>query len=286
MNLLKSVNLWLQNQPEHEISYKAFKEILENSAQVSKGRVLTLCINITINMGHLVLSHWEVHECKLSTQASKREGRERTGGKRIPDRWAAAANRGEVVTKCNETDVRTSVWQYPPRSPELQGRLSVWPLHQSKTTLEDQSDAYSVNEMSECGLEMHTAQVHKNIFFISICTLLLSLCQHIQLKIYVLLSLEWSLHASSIRPHANWNSHLLTSLAFSRKINGSMNQWEGMNRHRLRGNGLRRHTHTPNRYYWHVSNPVNHASDGNTERREKRLYVRENMLLDSTEARG
>ncbi|XP_039984306.1 sulfhydryl oxidase 1 [Xiphias gladius] len=33
MNLLKSVNSWLQNQIGDEISYKAFKEILDNSAQ-------------------------------------------------------------------------------------------------------------------------------------------------------------------------------------------------------------------------------------------------------------
>lgn len=63
-----------------------------------------------------------------------------------------------------------------------------------------------------------------------------------QLRIYVLLSLEWSLHASSIPPLTNWKSHLLTSLAFSRQINWSMNQWEGMNRLRLRGNGLSTHT--------------------------------------------
>lgn len=79
------------------------------------------------------------------------------------------------------------------------------------------------------------------------CALSLSRFQHIQLKIYVLLSLEWSLHASSIQPLANWKSHLLTSLAFSGQINGSMNQWEGMNRLRLRGNGhsihTRKHTH-------------------------------------------
>lgn len=123
---------------------------------------------------------------------------------------------------------------------------------------------------------------------ISICTLSLSQCQHIQQRIYVLLSLEWSLHASSMPPLANWKSHLLTSLAFSRQINGSMNQLECMNRLRLRGNGLctHTHTHTPNLYYWHVSNPVNHASGGNAVLQEKRLYVRENMLLDSTVARG
>ncbi|GLD75075.1 sulfhydryl oxidase 1-like protein, partial [Lates japonicus] len=33
MNLLKSVNSWLQNQTTNEISYEAFKEILDNSAQ-------------------------------------------------------------------------------------------------------------------------------------------------------------------------------------------------------------------------------------------------------------
>lgn len=75
------------------------------------------------------------------------------------------------------------------------------------------------------------------------CALALSQCQHLQPRIYALLSLEWSLHASSVQPLANWKSHLLTSLAFSRQINGSMNQWEGMNRVCLRGNGLS-HTHT------------------------------------------
>lgn len=33
-----------------------------------------------------------------------------------------------------------------------------------------------------------------------------------------------------VPPLTNWKSHLLTSLAFSRQINWSMNQWEGMNR--------------------------------------------------------
>lgn len=43
-----------------------------------------------------------------------------------------------------------------------------------------------------------------------------------------------------VPPLANWKSHLLTSLAFSRQINSSMNQWKGMNR--LRGNGVCTHT--------------------------------------------
>uniref|UniRef100_A0A4W6FTB4 Sulfhydryl oxidase n=1 Tax=Lates calcarifer TaxID=8187 RepID=A0A4W6FTB4_LATCA len=38
INLLKSVNSWLQNQTTNEISYEAFKEILDNSAQVSQVR--------------------------------------------------------------------------------------------------------------------------------------------------------------------------------------------------------------------------------------------------------
>lgn len=36
MNLLKSLNTWLQNQVGNEITYDAFKEILENTAQVSE----------------------------------------------------------------------------------------------------------------------------------------------------------------------------------------------------------------------------------------------------------
>lgn len=37
MNVLKSLNSWLQeNQTGDEISYEAFREILDNSAQVSQ----------------------------------------------------------------------------------------------------------------------------------------------------------------------------------------------------------------------------------------------------------
>lgn len=42
----------------------------------------------------------------------------------------------------------------------------------------------------------------------------------------------------------------------------------------------------PNLYYWHLSNPVNQASDGSAVQWAQRLYVRENMLLNSTVARG
>ena len=40
MNLLKSINTWLQDQIGDEISYEAFKEILDNSAQVSQDRAI------------------------------------------------------------------------------------------------------------------------------------------------------------------------------------------------------------------------------------------------------
>lgn len=35
-NLLNSANSWLQNQTGGEVSYMAFREILDNTAQVSK----------------------------------------------------------------------------------------------------------------------------------------------------------------------------------------------------------------------------------------------------------
>lgn len=127
-----------------------------------------------------------------------------------------------------------------------QGHLSAWPLNQFNTTSEAPKGCLlcqrNVKTWPWNSLQKHTVWVDKKIFYkypgSSICTLSLSRRQHIQLRIYVLLSLEWSLHASSIPPLANWKSHLLTSLAFSRQINWSMNQWEGMNRLRLRGNGL------------------------------------------------
>lgn len=136
---------------------------------------------------------------------------------------------------------------------EWQGHLSVWPLYQVKTT----SEAPRWHLLSHRRLKNTQYEYMKTYFSedkylgVSICTLSLCLCQHIQLKIYVLLSLEWSLHASGMQPLANWKSHLLTSLAFSRQINGSMNQWEGMNRLRLRGNGLCIHTHSHPRTHTH-----------------------------------
>lgn len=198
---------------------------------------------------------------------------------RIP----AAGSPESKSSQNNETGVRTPVWHLP-RSSELHRCLSVWPLRQFRNHLRGSEVTPALS--LKCQSVVLKCAAHNNMFFIAVCTL--SLRQRMQLKTCVLLSLEWSLHASSTRPHANWKSHLLTSLAFSGKINGSMNQWEGMNRLCLRGNGLCRHTHayTPNLCYWHVSNSVSHGSDGSTAWREKRLYVRENMLLDSTEARS
>lgn len=39
MNLLKSLNTWLQGQSGNEVSYEALEKILENTAQVSPDRV-------------------------------------------------------------------------------------------------------------------------------------------------------------------------------------------------------------------------------------------------------
>lgn len=42
MNLLKSLNTWLQGQSGDEVSYEALEKILENTAQVSPDRVVGL----------------------------------------------------------------------------------------------------------------------------------------------------------------------------------------------------------------------------------------------------
>lgn len=34
MNLLKSLNTWLKNQTDNQISYEAFRQVLDNTAQV------------------------------------------------------------------------------------------------------------------------------------------------------------------------------------------------------------------------------------------------------------
>lgn len=46
------------------------------------------------------------------------------------------------------------------------------------------------------------------------------------------------------------------------------------------------HTNTHQIFTIDMSNPVNHASNGSGVWREKRLYVRENMVLDLTVAHG
>lgn len=57
MNLLKSVNLWLHNVTGDEISYQAFREIVDNSAQVSQTRqILTLTIKVVMNLVLLICS--------------------------------------------------------------------------------------------------------------------------------------------------------------------------------------------------------------------------------------
>lgn len=44
MNLLKSLNSWLQDQPGDEISYEALEKIIDNRAQVSPDRVWTFLL--------------------------------------------------------------------------------------------------------------------------------------------------------------------------------------------------------------------------------------------------
>lgn len=44
MNLLKSLNSWLQDQPGDEISYEALAKIIDNRAQVSPDRVWTFLL--------------------------------------------------------------------------------------------------------------------------------------------------------------------------------------------------------------------------------------------------
>lgn len=52
-NLLKDLNSWLQKQTGNRISYEAFKEKLENDAQVSSDRYkLYIIIIIKMNLVH------------------------------------------------------------------------------------------------------------------------------------------------------------------------------------------------------------------------------------------
>lgn len=52
-NLLKDLNSWLQKQTADRISYEAFKEKLENDAQVSSDRdKLHIIITIKMNLVH------------------------------------------------------------------------------------------------------------------------------------------------------------------------------------------------------------------------------------------
>lgn len=254
MNLLKSVNSWLQNQQGDEISYEAFRAMLDNSAQVSH------LFHSQTNPTTKIKSFLSVLHLSFMGFRNAPSIRYCTGvtGKYMNANWA-----GRHLKRKEARGQEASVYQTAGRTESgwsqnatrlmwghLSGSSLLIPLNykvacqsghfiSSKPLQRYWSDACSFNEMSECGVSQH--QCRKTYFFISICTLSLSRCQ---LKIYVLLSLEWSLRASSTQPHANWKSHLLTSLAFSRKINGSMNQWEGMNGLRLRGNGLCRRTHT------------------------------------------
>lgn len=48
--MLKSVNQWLERELGDEIEYDRLKEILDNSAQVSKGKALTSSVNIPNNL--------------------------------------------------------------------------------------------------------------------------------------------------------------------------------------------------------------------------------------------
>lgn len=68
MNLLRSVNSWLQNQTGDEISYEALKKILDNSALVSRDRAVQTNIHLIIAMklGRLVHSCWSSQHCNYS----------------------------------------------------------------------------------------------------------------------------------------------------------------------------------------------------------------------------
>lgn len=48
MNMLRSLHSWLQKQTEEQISYEAFKEILDNTAQVSKVSAIQMSIKYSI----------------------------------------------------------------------------------------------------------------------------------------------------------------------------------------------------------------------------------------------
>lgn len=118
------------------------------------------------------------------------------------------------------------------RSRALQGRLSLWPLGQSKTT----SGTWK--------LDITYLIIPKGLIKINIDTF--------KTAVYEALggcccfgARPTCLQCTTL---SNWNSHLDASLAFSARINGSMNRWEGINRLCPWRDGLvRAHTHTRTR---------------------------------------
>lgn len=205
-------------------------------------------------------------------------------------------NKGQRITERSQTDVRTSVWKWlryndakvTCRQSGLCNSQSAIgsKAHQRMFTLLIQGyllhnvnnvDRFNVKELPMIPMYMHIyvllTSIHLSELFVLISTARPELWPA-----------EQNPHTSTIIPLANWKSHLVTSLAFSAQINWSMNQWEGLNRLCLWGNGLLTYAHASNLYYWHVSNPANHAVAGRTAWQEKRLYVKENMLLDLTVA--
>lgn len=79
MNLLKSLNAWLLDQPGDEISYEALEKIIDNKAQVSPDRVWTFLLRTEYHFSR---------EHNRHPQACKRElGKERNSP-RSPDSLA------------------------------------------------------------------------------------------------------------------------------------------------------------------------------------------------------
>lgn len=150
MNLLRSVNSWLQNQTGDEISYEALKKILDNSALVSRDRAVQTNIHLIIAMklGRLVHSCWSSQHCNYSALtfclsfilcihlfrilcplhtalrkftnanlwllwawARRLLGKKEGRGGETRQISSCRENREQGIAKCTQTDVRTSVWE-------------------------------------------------------------------------------------------------------------------------------------------------------------------------------
>lgn len=131
MNLLTSVHSWLQNQAD-EVSYEAFQEILDNSAQVSQEWVFHIVIaapNVDVRpfrwrkyaACYMLRDSWTQIENVSELKSERKESRQKAGR--------------------DKTDVWTSVWESSGVSMRDQGHSSVHP-----TSGAPKGDACSVNQ--------------------------------------------------------------------------------------------------------------------------------------------